>query len=289
LTVKDTAWYYHLIKYEKERYFMQDLLNKIIDMTVSMGGKIICALVIFIVGNFVIKAVLKRMKKSKINQKADATVVSFIQSIFRIALYGMLVVIIISVLGVPMASVITVLAAAGATIGLALQGALSNFAGGIMIMFFKPFKTGDYITTTGGTGTVSAITVFYTILKTVDNQRISVPNGSLMNGAVTNYSSEELRRVDLEFYASFATESEKVKSLLYSAAEGNELVIKDHPEGIFAHVSGYKDNSVKYLLRAWCKSKDYWTVYTGLIEAVNDAFAKEEISAPATNVNITRQ
>jgi small conductance mechanosensitive channel len=110
-----------------------------------------------------------------------------------------------------------------------------------------------------------------------------------MNGAVTNYSSEELRRVDLEFYASFATESEKVKSLLYSAAEGNELVIKDHPEGIFAHVSGYKDNSVKYLLRAWCKSKDYWTVYTGLIEAVNDAFAKEEISAPATNVNITRQ
>ena len=268
---------------------MQEILNRIVDLTVSLGGKIVCALVIFIIGNLIIKAVLKRTKRSKIHMKADASISSFVDSILRIVLYGILVVIIISVLGIPMASVITVLAAAGATIGFALQGALSNFAGGMMIMFFKPFKVGDYISTTGGAGTVSAITVFYTVLKTFDNQRISVPNGSLMNGAVTNYSSEELRRVDLEFCAAFGTDSEKVKSVLYTAADENELVVKDHPEGIFAHVSGYKDNSVKYILRAWCKSSDYWTVYTGLIEAVNDGFSREGISAPATNVNISRE
>ena len=268
---------------------MQTIVDKLIAAAINIGGKIIFALIIFIVGNMIIKWIIKRAKRSKLHKKADTSVATFINSILRIVLYAVLIIIIVGVMGIPMASIITVLAAAGAAIGLALQGALSNFAGGIMIMFFKPFTAGDYIETAGGKGTVTAITVFYTVLKTYDNQRISVPNGMLMNGAVTNYTCEPMRRVDLEFYASFDADCEKVKTLLYNAAAENKLVMKDNPEGIYAHVSGYKDNSIKYALRAWCKSEDYWTVYTELIEAVNNAFIKEGISAPETKIYVSQK
>ncbi len=266
---------------------MQAALQKLQELAVSYGGRIIGAIIVLIVGNIVVKAIVKQLKKARFLQKLDPSVTSFVLSLIKIALYAVLVVIIIGILGIPMASVVTVIAASAATIGLALQGALSNFAGGIMIMVFKPFKVGDFVEAAGAAGVVNEITVFYTILKTLDNKRVSIPNGSLMNGNVTNFSSEELRRVDLDFCTAFGTDSALVRGILEEAA-GNVEKVVEGPEPVFAKVSGYKDNAVQYTLRAWCKSADYWDVYFGLIEAVNNGFAAKGIPAPATNVNVEK-
>ena len=264
------------------------MLNSIYELAVKFGGKILGAIVVLVVGNIIVKALIKRIKKAKFMDRIDPSVRTFVQSVIKFALYAILIVVIIGVLGIPMASIVTVIAASAATIGLALQGALGNLAGGIMIMIFKPFKVGDFVDAAGATGTVKEITMFYTIVTTLDNKRITVPNGSLMNANVTNYSSEEVRRVDLDFCTAFGTDSATVRGILEEAAKGNDMVL-NAPEPVFAKVSGYKDNAVQYTLRAWCKSENYWDVYFALIESVNNGFAAKGIPAPATNVNMGRE
>ena len=264
------------------------MLQAISDLAVKFGGKLLAAIVVLIVGNIIVKAIVKRVKKAKFMEKIDPSVRTFVQSLIKFALYAILVVIIIGVLGIPMASVVTVIAASAATIGLALQGALGNLAGGLMILVFKPFKVGDFVEAAGASGVVKEITIFYTILNTLDNEKVTIPNGSLMNANVTNYSSEELRRVDLDFCTAFGTDSATVRGILEEAANSCALVVEG-PEPVFAKVSGYKDNAVQYTLRAWCKSADYWDTYFALIEAVNNGFAAKSIPAPATNVNVGKE
>ena len=176
---------------------MSEFLSKVIGILTTVGGKILLAIVVFIVGRIIIKALGKALDKIRGFSKLDQTVQSFIHSLVRIGLNMLLVIAIIQVLGIPMTSVITVLASAGLAIGLSLQGALSNCAGGLMILIFKPFKVGDYIVASGAEGVVKEITVFYTHILTLDNKRIIVPNGGLMNANVTNFSYEDTRRVDL--------------------------------------------------------------------------------------------
>ena len=183
---------------------------------VPIAKSLLFAIIIFIVGMLVIRIVNKYLPKSKLFMKMDASVSSFIMSTIKILLYVLLLVMIITILGVPMASVIAALTSAFLAIGLALQGALSNFAGGIMILLFKPFKVGDYITCAGGTGTVKEISVIYTAVITDDNNRITVPNGSLMNDSVINHTVEEERRVDIKFSVAYGTDECKVKEKLFS-------------------------------------------------------------------------
>ena len=178
---------------------MYMLSTTLISMATAVGGKIILALLVLIIGNILIKSILKMLAKNKIFEKAEGTVRTFMRSFVKIGLYIVLVISIIGIMGVPMASVVAVLASAGVAVGLALQGALSNLAGGIMLMIFKPFRLGDYVSAAGVEGVVKEVTLFYTVLLTVDNKRITVPNGSLMNANVTDFSSEEFRRVDLSF------------------------------------------------------------------------------------------
>ena len=167
-----------------------DFLNSNLgSMIVSIGGRVVVAIVILIIGSIIIKFVGKKAAHINAFKRLDLTVRSFLVSLIKIVLYAVLIIAVISVLGIPMASVIAVLASAGLAIGLALQGALSNFAGGIMIMIFKPFRVNDYISCGSGEGTVSEITAFYTKILTVDNKVVTVPNSSLMGSAVTNFSS----------------------------------------------------------------------------------------------------
>ena len=263
---------------------MSEFLSKAVSLLTSAGGKIIVAILVFIVGRLVIKGLTKGLDKLKGFNKLDKTVQGFLHSLVRILLNVLLVIAIIQVLGIPMTSFLTVLASAGLAIGLSLQGALSNCAGGLMILIFKPFKVGDYIVASGAEGIVKEITVFYTHLLTLDNKRIIVPNGGLMNANVTNFSSENTRRVDLVFKAAFGTDQNLVLGLMLKAAEGTKGVLADPAP--FARFSGCADNAQEFTLRAWCNTADYWDVYFDLLQNVSAAFGEAGIAAPATKLDV---
>ena len=261
---------------------MENWIPNLVSMATAVGGKILLALVVFIVGSFIIKWLLKLLRKSKALARLDSSVKSFALSFLKILLYVVLVVSIIGILGVPMASVVTVLASAGVAIGLALQGALANLAGGLMLMIFKPFRVGDYVEAAGVEGVVQEITAFYTVFLTLDNKRVTVPNGTLMNANVTNFSSEDLRRVDLVFSCAKSEAPGRIQDILLQVMKDNDKVL-DAPEP-FARLSGGSNEAMEYTVRAWCKNADYWDVYFDLTQASAEAFAEGGVKAPAVRV-----
>lgn len=263
---------------------MENLINSLISLATTVAGKIVGAILVFIVGKFIIKAVMKTIKKSKFTEKADATVSHFLQNFINIALNILMVVIIIGILGVPMASVVTVIASAGVAVGLALQGSLSNLAGGIMILIFKPFKIGNFVEVAGATGTVQDIGIFYTTITTVDNKEVTVPNGTVMASTITNYSTHDTRRLDFTFSVAYGTDVEKVKAVLLEEANKNALVLKDPSP--FARLSVQNASSLDFALRVWVNSGDYWTVNFDLLEAVNARFIKEGIEIPFNQLDV---
>ena len=260
------------------------LLNNLLSWATSFGKKILACIVVLIVGRIVIKWVTKLMKKSKFAQKHDTTVVQFLQNFVNIALHLILVITIIGILGVPLASVITVIASAGVAIGLALQGALSNVAGGIMILLFHPFRIGDYVDTAGHSGTVSDIGIFYTVLTTPDNKVVTIPNGTIMGDSVVNYSVKDTRRVDFVFNVAYGTDVEKVKNILLEEAGKHELALKDPAP--FCRLSKQSESSLDFTLRIWVESKNYWTVNFDILEAVNNRFADEGIEIPFNQLDV---
>ena len=261
---------------------MENWVSKLAEMATQAGGKILLAIVVYIVGSFVIKKLLHLLGKSKALGKTDASVRSFAMSFFKILLYVVLVISIINILGVPMASVVTVLASAGVAIGLALQGALSNLAGGLMLMIFKPFRVGDYVEAAGVEGVVQEITMFYTVFLTLDNKRVTVPNGTLMNANVTNFTSEDLRRVDLVFSCAKSENPAKIQDILMKVMEDNPQVLADPAP--FARLSGGTNEAMELTVRAWCKTDDYWDVYFDLTQSGTEAFAANGVKAPAVRV-----
>ena len=206
---------------------MPAILSTILTAAVGIGTKLLWAAIVFVVGSLLIKFLLRVIGRSKAYARIDLEMRSFLDSFIRIALYVVLIVAIVPILGIEIASIITVLAAAGAAIGLALQGSLSNFAGGIMLVFLKPFRIGDFIEAAGQSGVVREITIFYTVLTTGDNKRVMIPNGTLMGAAIVNYSAEELRRVDMSFTAAYGTDPDRVTALLLEAAEADSRVRRD--------------------------------------------------------------
>ena len=221
----------------------------------SFGIVILKAVVVGVIGGYIIKRLLNWLKTSKKLDTLDKGLRSFLVSFSRIALYAVLLIVIAGILGIPATSFVTVLASCGVAIGLALQGSLSNFAGGLMILFFKPFKVGDYIDASGESGTVAEISVVYTVILTPDGKRVTIPNGGLTNSVIRNYSSEELRRVDLTFGAAYGCDVEFVKNAIRSVVENHELVLKD-PEA-FVRLSSHDDSALTYTVRAWCRNSDY--------------------------------
>ena len=203
---------------------MENLLANLTSLAVGVGGKLVLALLIFIIGRMIINRIVGLFERGKMMDKMDPTVKTFMLNFIKIGLNIVLVISIIGVLGVPMASVVAVLASAGLAVGMALQGALSNLAGGIMLLVFRPFNVGDYIVAAGDEGIVKEITLFYTVLTTTDNKKVTIPNGSLMNANVTNCSSEEFRRVDLTFGLGKGNDIEKVRGVMLDVIDRKSVV-----------------------------------------------------------------
>ncbi len=257
----------------------------LVNLATSLGGKLIAAILVFIIGSLLIKGIKKGLLKTAKFSKLDKTVQSFIRSMVSIVFYALLIITIISILGIPMTSVVAVLASCGLAIGLALQGALSNFAGGLMLFIFKPFKVGDFINASDAEGFVKEITLFYTSILTMDNKRVTVPNGNLMNANVTNFTCENARRVDLDFKITNDCDQNFVKAVLLKAAEDTEGVIKE-PVAPFARLSAVDDDTYIFTVRAWCDSAAYWTVYFDLIENCSKALAENGIDDPEERIAV---
>lgn len=262
---------------------MDAIITFLAGLATSVGSKILFAVIVLIVGKIIIDAVLKLIKKSNMLDKMDASVKTFALSFVKIALYALLIISIIGILGVPMASIVAALASAGLAIGMALQGALSNLAGGIMLMIFKPFKVGDFVEASGVSGIAKEITMFYTVITTLDNKRITVPNGNLMNANIVDYSAEDLRRVDLEFSCAKSEDPARVQSIMVKVMEANSKVLSE-PETPFARVSGGTNEAMNFIVRAWCNNADYWEVYFDLTQSIIEALGAEGVQAPAVRV-----
>ena len=264
---------------------MDVFVDKLIDFCTSAGIRILLALIIFIVGKFIISKLMKIIDKLQSKSPMDATAKNYIKSIIKAVLYIVLVVAIIGELGVPMASVITVLASAGVAVGMAMQGSLGNLAGGIMLMVFRPFNVGDYIIAGGEEGTVKSISIFYTVLNTVDNKTVSIPNGSLMNSNISNCSGEKLRRVDLKFNIAGSEPIKKVQATIMKVIVATDKAMAD-PAPDVQPVAGIP-GGLEYTVRVWCKTEDYWDVYFELMREIPTALGNAEISGPSTPVKVS--
>ena len=264
---------------------MEEFVKKGIEILTQAGGKIIAALLVFIIGRLVIKAILKLLGKSKFMDKIDPTVKSFMMNFIRIGLYVILVISIIGVLGVPMASLVAVLASCGVAVGLALQGALSNLAGGIMLLIFRPFNVGDYISAAGEEGTVREIMLFYTVINTLDNKKVTIPNGTLMGANVSNYTAEKTRRVDLTFNIAASNEISRVQEVMLGVVNANTDVLHEPEEPFAAPLEGVP-GGLQYTVRAWTTTEKYWDVYFALLKGISKALGEAGIGGPLTNVRM---
>ena len=256
------------------------ILNFISELMHNPITRVILCLILLFLGWKLIGWAVRNLSKSKMADKMDPTLHKFFTGAIMVTLRVILIACIVGTMGVQTASITTVIASAGAAIALALQGGLSNIAGGITIMFLRPFSLGDFITVAGVSGTVADINLFYTLLKTPDNRHITVPNASAANSIVTNVSVEECRRVDFTFGVAYGTDTELVRQTLLEIADKHELVVKEEGKEPFCRLSEFGDSSINFVLRVWTKSADYWTVNFDINEAVKTAFEQKGIEIP---------
>ncbi len=262
----------------------EEVMSKVVGVVTDLAFQLIGALLILAVGLKAVKWIVKRITSSKGYHHLDSGVQSFLRSFMTIGLDLLVFLTAAYVLGIPMTSFLTLLASSGVAIGLALQGALSNLAGGVIILIFKPFKIGDLVEAGGHTGVVDAITIFYTILLTPDNKRVTLPNGTLTNAAVVNYSSEATRRVDLAFAVHHASDLEQVKAALLGAAAEQKQVLADPAPVVW--MTNLKDGVMEVSLRTWCASVDYWDVYFELNEKSKAALDQSGISTALPQMDV---
>ncbi len=246
--------------------------------------KVLYAVIIWVVGKFIIKQIVKLFDHKMEMAKTEETLKKFLHSMFNIFLYTILFIIIISTLGIETASLVAVLGAASLAIGFALQGSLSNFAGGVLIILFKPFKIGDYVEAGGVSGTVTEIQIFATLLDTVDNKRVIIPNGKMSNETLINYSKNGTRRVDIVFGVGYNDDLEKAKEVLTEVAKAQDKVLQD--KGIFVEIVEYANSSVNIVYRVWCNTPDYWDVYFQSMKAAKTEFDKANISIPYPQMDV---
>lgn len=263
---------------------VEQLLSKLLDWGIEVGKDLLGAIIIYIVGRFIIKQVGRLLARILEKRKLEISVQTFLRSLVSILLNLILAFAIVSRLGVETTSFAALLASAGVAIGMALSGNLSNFAGGLIILVFKPFKVGDYIEGQNANGTVREIQIFHTILTTVDNKVIYVPNGALSSNAITNYSKQETRRAEWVFGVEYGEDFEKVKAVLQRIIDADPRILKD-PAPMIA-LGALSASSVDIKVRAWAKTADYWDVYFDMNKIVYDTFNKEGIGFPFPQLTV---
>ena len=246
--------------------------------------KIFFAILIFIVGRIVVKAIIGLLRKILAKAKMDVILVNFVSSIVKTVLLLFVVVAALDQLGVNTSSLIALVGAAGLAIGLALQGSLQNFAAGVMMIIFRPFKSGDFIEAGGVTGVVEMISIFSTTLRTGDNREIIIPNGSIYSSAITNYSARETRRIDMVFGIGYEDNMKQAKQIMQTILDADDRILKD-PKTLIA-VSELADSSVNFVVRPWVKSDDYWAVKFDITEKIKEAFDDDNISIPYPQLDL---
>ena len=242
------------------------------------------AIIVFFIGRWLIKRIINLVVKGMQRRKVEASLFSFTRSMVKITLYFLFIIIIIGILGIETSSFIALFASAGIAIGAALSGTLQNFAGGVMILLFKPFKVGDYIEAQGQSGTVREIQIFNTILATPDNKIIIVPNGGLSTGITENYSKEETRRVDWVFGIAYGDSYDKAKEVIARLLNNDSRILTT--PAYFIALNSLGDSSVNIVVRAWVKSPDYWDVFFDMNEKVYKTFTQENINIPFPQMDI---
>lgn len=263
---------------------VEQILNNLVDGCVSLAWRLIGALIVFLIGNLIIRFVIKRLKNGKLANKLDPMVHSFLTSVSKIGLYAILLIVIVSILGIETASIIAVLASVGAAIALGLQGSLSHLAGGVMLLIFRPFKIGDFVEVCGYSGTVSEVGIFYTELTTTDNRVCVIPNGTLIASSIVNYSVKDTRRVDMVFDVAYGTDVESAKKVILEEV-GKVSAVLDTPAP-FIRMTEMAGSSLKITLRVWCNSADYWGVKFDLNEAINKSFTAKGIEIPFQQIDV---
>ena len=263
---------------------VENVVEQLTVIAVQYGPKLLGAILVLIVGSWVIKVLSSGFGKMLDKRNVNASLTPFLKSLVSITLKVLLVVSVLGMVGIQMTSFIAILGAAGLAVGMALSGTLQNFAGGVIILIFKPFRVGDYITAQGHSGTVNEIQIFNTILKTPDNKTIIVPNAELSNSSLTNFSKEERRRVDWTVGIAYGDDLDKAKAVLKQLADNDERILKD--PAVFIVVSSLGDSSVNFSMRAWVKASDFWSVFFEMNENIYKTFAKEGVNIPLPQMDV---
>jgi len=257
---------------------LDNILDKVTEFASIYGIKIIGAILIWIIGSWAIKKIMKGIKLVMTKRDYDESLQKFLLNLTSWVLKILLIITLLGTLGVPTTSFAAIIAAAGLAIGLALQGSLGNFAGGVLIMIFKPFKIGDLIEAQGEIGVVKQIEIFTTKLTGLSNKEIIIPNGTLSNGNIVNYTTEGTRRVDLTFGVGYDSDIKKTKEVLMNVITSHPLVLKDPAPTV--NVSELADSSINFATRPWCKTEDYWTVFFDVTEQTKEALDAAGIEIP---------
>ena len=263
---------------------VEEITTKGVDLIFAYGPKILLAIITLVIGLWIIRIIVKSFRKVLGKRKIEKSLESFLGSLVSIILKILLFISVIGMLGVETTSFVAILAAAGFAIGLALQGSLGNFAGGVLILLFKPFKVGDFIEAQGEMGSIKNIQIFNTIMTTGDNKTVIIPNGPLSNGNITNYSTEDTRRVDMVFGIGYDDDIKKAKTLLEKLVKADKRVLQDQAN--LVAVGELADSSVNFKVRVWVKAADYWDVNHDFLETVKLTFDKEGISIPYPQMDI---
>ena len=260
--------------------------NKLLEsLGLSGASVLVSAILVFIVCVIAIRIIMhaadKLLSRSK---KLDGILQGFIKTTLRIVLWVLAIIIVAGALGIPTASLVAVLSIAGLALSLSVQNVLANLFSGITLLITKPFAAGDLVDVAGNSGVVKTVGLFYTVLDTLDNKVVSIPNSDVTGASVTNYSRNPLRRVDLTFTASYEDSTEDVKAAILSAAQADGRILADPAP--FIVVSAYKDSSVEYIVRLWCRNADYWDVYFGMNERVRERFDANGVHMTYNHLNI---
>ena len=257
---------------------MEEILTQIKEILAIYGIRVIAALAIFIIGRWVSKGLRNLIRRIMIRSKVDQTLVSFVCNLSYVAMLAFVIIAALSKLGIETTSIIAIMGASALAIGLALKGSLSNFAAGVMMIIFRPFKVGDYIEGGGTAGTVEEIQIFTTQLKSADNKTIIVPNARMLDNNIVNYSTKATRRVDMTFGIGYDDDIDKARAVIREIIDGDKRMLKDPAPMVV--VGALADSSVNFTVRVWTKSSDYWGFFFDTTEAVKKRFDAESIGIP---------
>jgi small conductance mechanosensitive channel len=266
---------------------IENLMNEFTNIAYTYGPKLIGAIIVWIIGSMIVKWLTSSFSKALDKKETDASLKPFLRSLVSILLKTMLIISVLSMLGIQMTSFIAILGAAGLAVGMALSGTLQNFAGGVIILLFKPYKVGDFIEAQGHIGTVKEIQIFTTVLLETDNKTVIIPNGPLSTGSVVNYSVQPTRRVDFSFGIAYGDNVDAARKILFGLFKEDSRILTDPAP--FVGLSELADSSVNLTARAWVKGEDYWGVFFDINEKTYNAFNEGGINIPFPQMDVHLQ